>query len=68
MIISALTSLLLDPSQDITDVVKCYPKMDFLDDDGTKRSEIMNRYFLMFGDQDLVCEQSPQGRSKESIV
>lgn len=68
VIISALTSLLLDPSQDITDIVKCYPKMDFVDDDGTKRSEIMNRYFLMFGDQDLVCEQSPQGRSKESIV
>ncbi|XP_063239524.1 prostaglandin E synthase 2 isoform X2 [Bacillus rossius redtenbacheri] len=61
MIISALASLLGDPRQTLEDVVKCYPRMEFKDEDGTHRSEIMNRYFLMFQD-------APTGRSAESLL
>ena len=61
MIISSLASYLVDPEQDLTKIVKCYPQIEFQDADGKKGSEIMNRYFLMFGDEFT-------GRSKESIV
>ncbi|XP_032790402.2 prostaglandin E synthase 2 [Daphnia magna] len=62
MIISSLASYLEDAQQDLQKIVKYYPQVDFQDGDGKKGSEIMNRYFLMFGDKE------PAGRSKESIV
>lgn len=62
MIISSLASHLVDPQQDLHKIVKYYPRVDFQDVDGKKGSEIMNRYFLMFGDKE------PVGRNKESIV
>nr|CAG4641811.1 EOG090X08KD [Eurycercus lamellatus] len=61
MIISSLTSLLLDTEQDIANIVRYYPRMDSVDEDGKKKSEIMNRYFLMFGDKEPA-------RTKESIT
>nr|CAG4651097.1 EOG090X08KD [Simocephalus serrulatus] len=62
MIISSLASHVADPEQDLLKIVKYYPQVDFQDVDGKKGSEIMNRYFLMFG------EKEPVGRNKESIV
>ena len=62
MIISSLASHLLDAKQDLTKIVQYYPQVDFQDADGKKGSEIMNRYFLMFGDNEST------DRSKESIV
>ena len=61
MIISALSSLLLSPNQDVTQIVKSYPRVEFVDDSGKKQSEIMNRYFIMFGDEKL------HGRTKEDV-
>lgn len=61
MIISALSSLLMDTEQDVLKLVECYPKVDSRDADGKLSSEIMNRYFLMFGEND-------PHRTKESIV
>ena len=62
MIISSLASHLVDPEKDVTEIVKYYPQVDFQDADGKKSSEIMNRYFLMFGDDEST------GRNKESIM
>ena len=61
MIISALSSLLMDTEQDVLKLVECFPKIDSRDTDGKLTSEIMNRYFLMFGESD-------SHRTKESIV
>lgn len=52
-IVSALASLLFDPAQDITDVIKFYPHVEFIGDDGKKHFEILNRYFLMFGNEEV---------------
>lgn len=62
MIISSLASYLRDKNQDLLKIVKFYPIVEYNEDDGSKRSEIMNRYFLMFGDEE------PTDRTKESIV
>lgn len=62
MIISTLASLMADPEQDLLKIVKYYPQVDFQGTDGKKGTEIMNRYFLMFGDKE------PAGRSKESLL
>jgi len=62
MIISALKSLLHDRTSTLAEVVKCYPTMDYRDDDGLLKTEIMNRYFLMYHDD------VPKGTEKESIL
>ncbi|CAH1155568.1 unnamed protein product [Phaedon cochleariae] len=51
MIISALATYLTDTNKDIPDITKCFPSITFIDDDGVKRNEIMNRYFLMLSNQ-----------------
>lgn len=61
MIISSLASYLADTEQGLQKIVKYYPRVEF-EDNGKKGYEIMNRYFLMFGDQE------PVNRTKESIV
>ncbi|XP_042217666.1 prostaglandin E synthase 2-like isoform X3 [Homarus americanus] len=61
MIISVLQSFLDNNTSNLPDLVKCYPTMVYTDEEGEKRIEIMNRYFLMYG-------QHPSGRTKEDIV
>ncbi|XP_076272695.1 prostaglandin E synthase Su(P) [Rhynchophorus ferrugineus] len=47
MIISALATYLKDSDKSLNDIVKCFPFITFYDDDGSKKNEIMNKYFLM---------------------
>ncbi|XP_056640655.1 prostaglandin E synthase 2 [Diorhabda sublineata] len=48
MIISALASYLFDNNnKNLPEIVKCFPLISYVDDDGIKKNEIMNRYFLM---------------------
>lgn len=61
MIISILQSYLENKTQDLQELVKYYPTMVWTDEEGERRTEIMNRYFLMYG-------QHPPGRTKEDIV
>ena len=61
MIISVLQSYLHNKSENIQKLVKCYPTINYTDEEGEKRVEIMNKYFLMYG-------QHPPGRTKEDIV
>lgn len=61
MIISVLLSFLHNKTESLQDLMKCFPTVAYTDEEGEKRIEIMNRYFLMYG-------QHPPGRSKEDIV
>lgn len=61
MIISVLKSFLHNKNEKLQSLVKCYPTINYTDEEGDKRVEIMNRYFLMYG-------QHPPGRTKEDIV
>uniref|UniRef100_U5EGP9 Putative glutathione s-transferase-related protein n=1 Tax=Corethrella appendiculata TaxID=1370023 RepID=U5EGP9_9DIPT len=49
-IISVISSYLIDKRQDIGELVKLYPAISYFDDNGKKAFDIMNKYFLMFGD------------------
>lgn len=51
MIISALASYLKDAKKDIPEVVKCFPMIDYIDENGKKKNDIMNKYFLMLSNQ-----------------
>lgn len=53
MIISALATYIKDAKKDLTEIAKCFPFISFLDDGGHKKTEIMNRYFLMMGNHSL---------------
>lgn len=57
MIISALATYLKENTKDITEVVKYYPFISFIDENGTKKDEIMNKYFLMFNDSTDIDEK-----------
>ncbi|XP_055387173.1 prostaglandin E synthase 2 [Condylostylus longicornis] len=50
-IVSILSSYMLDKNQDIGELVKLYPNVSFFDDKGKKVYDILNKYFLMFGDK-----------------
>jgi len=61
VIVSALYSLLVDSGQtSLENIMDCYPTIKYLDD-GVEKSEIQNRYFLMFNEAKVE-------RSKEDIV
>ena len=61
VIVSALYSLLVDSSQTgLENIMDCYPTIKYLDD-GVEKTEIQNRYFLMFNEAKVE-------RSKEDIV
>lgn len=49
VIISTLASFLLDKTQNFYDLAAFYPSHTFTDDNGKKKVDIMNKYFLMQG-------------------
>ncbi|CAL4083744.1 unnamed protein product, partial [Meganyctiphanes norvegica] len=61
MIISALQSILHNRSESLKNLLKSYPIMSYTNEEGKAISEIMNRYFLMYG-------QHPPGRAKTDIL
>ncbi|XP_037082653.1 prostaglandin E synthase 2-like [Pollicipes pollicipes] len=52
MVMSALYSYLYDPSRSLADLATYYPPLVSTDDKGRRRTDIMNKYFLMYGDKD----------------
>ncbi|XP_055707647.1 prostaglandin E synthase 2 [Phlebotomus papatasi] len=61
MIVSVLASFLRDPSQNIVELASYYPNITFMDEKGSKKADIMNKYFLMFKDG------TPRSLSKEML-
>ena len=61
VIVSALYSLLVDSSgTELDKIMDCYPTIKYVDD-GVEKSEIQNKYFLMYNEAKVQ-------RSKEDIV
>ncbi|XP_044269831.1 prostaglandin E synthase 2 [Tribolium madens] len=55
MIISALSTYIKD-RKGLRETVKCYPHITYVDEDGSKKSEIMNKYFLVLGENKISKE------------
>lgn len=62
MIISTLSSHLQDKTKKLSELVKYFPIIYYTDENGDKKSEIMNRYFLM-----LDNPKKGQTRTKTEI-
>lgn len=60
MIISALASFLLNTDQDIGQLVNYYPNVAFVDDSGKQKTDVINKYFLMFQE-----ERPPKSMTRE---
>ncbi|KAH8340403.1 hypothetical protein KR074_012204 [Drosophila pseudoananassae] len=58
-IISLIATYLQDKHTDIGDLAQFYPHISFFDDDGKKKQDILNKYFLMYG------EHTPKGVTRE---
>lgn len=62
MIISALASFLVNPNQDIGQLVDYYPNVSFVDDNGSQKTDVINKYFLMFQE-----ERPPKSTTRETM-
>lgn len=51
MIVSAMATYLKDKTVDIQDIAKFYPSVSYVDVDGKRKSDIMNKYFIMNEDE-----------------
>lgn len=47
MIVSAMASYLKDKTINIQDIANFYPSVSYIDTDGKKKADIMNKYFIM---------------------
>lgn len=59
-IISLIATYLQDRRTDIGDLAQFYPHISFFDDDGKKKQDILNKYFLMYR------EHTPKGVTRET--
>ncbi|XP_063700847.1 prostaglandin E synthase 2 [Culicoides brevitarsis] len=48
MIVSALETYLKNPEKDIAEIAALYPNVAFYDEQGNKKTDVFNKYFLMF--------------------
>lgn len=60
MIISALSSFLLNTNQDIGQLVNYYPNVSFIDENGKQKTDVINKYFLMYQE-----ERPPKSTTRE---
>lgn len=51
MIVSAMSTYLRDKSINIEDVANFYPSVLYIDEDGKRKADIMNKYFIMNQDE-----------------
>jgi hypothetical protein len=61
VIISALTSYMHNPKEGLTTALSYYPSLEFKDEEGNLKNEVMNRHFLMYG------ENIPNNKTKEAM-
>ncbi|KAL0279772.1 UNVERIFIED_CONTAM: hypothetical protein PYX00_001258 [Menopon gallinae] len=61
MIISALTSFLHDKKMQLSEILDFYPVIEYKNQKGEKKTDVLNRYFLMFQ------ESVPKGKMYESV-
>lgn len=61
MIVSLLTSYLNDPSMPIEELAKYYPNISYMNDDGKKVTDILNKYHVIYG------ENVPKNVKKEEL-
>jgi microsomal prostaglandin-E synthase 2 len=66
MIISALSTYLKD-KKDLREIVNCYPLITFVDEDGAKKSEIMNKYFQVLGQPAVAKEISEERKWRQWV-
>lgn len=62
MIISTLASFLLNTDQDIGQLVNYYPNVSFVDDGGKQKTDVINKYFLMFQE-----DRPPKSTTREMM-
>lgn len=53
MIISALHSFLNNTSKNLEDLIKSYPIVPSIDENGNRKEEILNKYSIMYGEEPL---------------
>lgn len=67
MIISLIKTLIDDQSNNVKDLLNAYPSINYVDENGNEKSEIMNRYFLMLN-EDVTKEKNEQLKYFPAII
>lgn len=58
MIVSALATYLKDQTSDIQEIANFYPSVIYVDEDGKRKTDIMNKYFIMNEDESDTVKRS----------
>lgn len=58
MIVSAMATYLKDTSVNIEEIANFYPSVSYVDEDGKRKTDIMNKYFVMNEDESVKSKQS----------
>lgn len=61
MIVSVLSSYLIDPSADLKELAQLYPSVSYMNDQGKKIHDILNKYHLIYG------EKLPKNKSRDDL-
>lgn len=61
MIVSVLSSYMIDPSVDIKELAQFYPSVSYMNNEGKKIHDILNKYHVIYG------EKIPRDKSKEDL-
>lgn len=57
MIVSAMATYLKDKSVNIEEIANFYPSVSYVDEDGKRKTDIMNKYFVMNEDESVKSKQ-----------
>ncbi|XP_077571715.1 prostaglandin E synthase 2 [Stigmatopora nigra] len=67
VIISLLKTYLVSKGSSLSDILRCYPEMKFLNDKGKEVTEYNNKYWLMLSEVDTAALYPHKGMQKEEM-
>lgn len=60
MIVSAIETHLKHPEKDIGEIAELYPNVSYADDEGKVKTDVFNKYFLMFRDEKSATNEKEE--------
>ncbi|XP_061674356.1 prostaglandin E synthase 2 [Syngnathoides biaculeatus] len=67
VIISSLKTFLVSKGSNMSDILRCYPELKYVNDSGKQVTEYSNKYWLMLSEDDTATVYPDKGTQKEEM-
>ncbi|XP_041793399.1 prostaglandin E synthase 2 [Chelmon rostratus] len=67
VIISCLKTYLINKEKSVSEVLRCYPELKFVNDSGKEVTEYSNKYWLMLSEDETLVVYPEKGMQKEEM-